>query len=285
MVRIGRAARGALAAPFRLAATVGEYRFLLLQLARRGFAVRHAGNYLGWLWTPLSTIVQFALFMVVFSMIMEIKIQGLGIDLARRPPVGFGVYLITGLVPFLALNDAVLRAARVFRAHVNLVQRVRFPAEVLVLGDVLGALLHHVVALLLVVGLCAALGHLGLVGLPWLAAGLLLLALWIAGLSLVASVVGALLPDITEALALVLQVAFYAAPIVYPLAMVENPAVRSLVELNPLTPLVGVLRAGLLGADPPSVGAVTALGVVGLALVWGGAVALERARTRIPDLL
>ena len=97
-----------LLAPQRLLPTLARHRFLLGQLAWRAFASRYAGSYLGWLWTPLSTLVQFVLFMVVFSVILEIRIEGLGIDLARRPDVGFGVYLITGLVPFLALNDAFL---------------------------------------------------------------------------------------------------------------------------------------------------------------------------------
>ena len=134
-----------LLAPFRLLPTMARHRFLLGQLAWRAFAARHAGSYLGWLWTPIATLIQFALFMVVFSAIMEIKIEGLGIDLARRPPVGFGLFLITGLVPFLALNDAALRASRVFRTHSSLVQRVRMPAEVLVVGDVLGAVMHHAI--------------------------------------------------------------------------------------------------------------------------------------------
>ena len=109
-----------LLAAFRLPGMLHRHRFLLWQLAWRAFAARHAGSYLGWLWTPLSTAVQFALYMVVFSAILQIKVEGLGIDVARRPAVGFGVFLITGLVPFLALNDVVARASRVFRAHANL---------------------------------------------------------------------------------------------------------------------------------------------------------------------
>ncbi len=40
----------------------------------RAFASRHAGSLLGWLWTPLGTAVQFVLYTVVFSVILEIKI-------------------------------------------------------------------------------------------------------------------------------------------------------------------------------------------------------------------
>jgi lipopolysaccharide transport system permease protein len=272
-------------AVFRLPRTLYRHRFLVRQLAWRAFASRHAGSYLGWLWTPISTAVQFALYMTVFSAILQIKVDGLGIDLARRPAVGFGVFLITGLVPYLAVNDVVLRAARLFRAHANLVQRVRMPPEVLVVGDALGTMMHHAISLALVVVFCAWRGHLGLEGVPWIALGLAMLVLWIVGASLCVSLLGAFLPDIAEMMGLALQVVFYAAPIVYPLALVRSDLVRTVIELNPLTPLVGVLRAGLVGAEPPSATAIGYLLVGGCVLACAGAASLERWRSSIPDVV
>lgn len=274
-----------LTAVVRLPRTLVHHRYLLGQLARRAFAARYAGSYLGWLWTPVATAVQFALFMVVFSAILKIKVVGLGIDLARLPDVGFGVFLITGLVPYLAVNDAVLRSARVFRTHANLVQRVRMPAEVLVLGDTFGALLHHAISFTLVVLYCLWQGHLVVAGVPWVAAGLALMLLWIVGLSLVVSLLGALLPDLGEAMGLALQVVFYAAPIVYPLALVPSAVVRTVIELNPLTPMVGVMRTGLVGAAPPPALSLIFLVGAGIAVLVVGAAALDRWRASIADLV
>lgn len=272
-------------APFRLLPTLVQHRFLLGQLAWRAFAARHAGSYLGWLWTPIATLIQFALFMVVFSAIMEIKIDGLGIDLARRPPVGFGLFLITGLVPFLALNDAALRASRVFRTHSSLVQRVRMPAEVLVVGDVLGAVMHHAISFVVVFAICVVGGHTGVLNLPWLIAAAALFALWMVGLGLVSSVLGAVLPDIPEALALAMQVVFYGAPIVYPLSLVPEGFLTSLVNANPMTPLVELARTGLISSAPPSSTSLIWMTLAGVLLVVAGSAALDRYRFTIADLL
>jgi lipopolysaccharide transport system permease protein len=192
---------------------------------------------------------------------------------------------MTGLVPFLALNDVVLRAARVFRAHATLVQRVRFPAEVLVVGDVLGTLMHHGVALVIVVGYCGLKGHVGVEALPWMALGIALAVLWILGLSLVVSVLGAFLPDVAEVLTVVLQIGFYGAPIVYPLSLIKHEVLLLIIQLNPLTQLIGVIRAGLISAAPPPLAAVAAMAVVGVALVAVGAAAMDRWRYSIPDAL
>lgn len=274
-----------LTAPLRLVPTLVRHRFLAGQLAWRAFAARYAGSYLGWLWTPVATLIQFALFVVVFSAILEIKLEGLGIDLARSPPVGFGLYLITGLVPFLALNDAVLRASRVFRTHASLVQRVKMPAEVLVVGDVMGTVLHHVISFLVVLGICVWGGHAGWANLGWLMGGLALMAIWIVGLSLTASVLGAVLPDVPEGIGLTMQVLFYGAPIVYPLALVPEGALRLVVNANPLTTLVGVMRAGLISSAPPELPWLVGSVGLGLALVIVGAMALDRWRYTIADLL
>jgi ABC-type polysaccharide/polyol phosphate export permease len=265
--------------------TLIRHRFLLRQLAWRAFMARHAGSYLGWLWTPVSTALQLALYILVFSVILEIKAGNLGIDLARRPAVGFGIFLVTALVPYLALNDAVTRAAGVFRSHVNLVQRVRFPAEVLVMGNISGALMHHLVALLVVLGLCGFKGHLGVDTLPWLGCSIVVWGLWIIGLSLVASLLGALIPDFSEALGLGFLVLFYGAPIIYPLSFVKNETLHLIIQANPLTPLVGVVRAGLIGTSPPSLTALLLLVAGGLLILAAGAAALERWRDTIPDLL
>jgi ABC-type polysaccharide/polyol phosphate export permease len=267
----------------RVPRTLVRHRYLLGQLAWRAFAARHAGSYLGWLWTPVATAVQFALYLVVFSAILKVRVVGLGIDLAGSPPVGFGLFLITGLVPFLAVNDVVVRAVRVFRDHASLVQRVRMPVEVLVVGDSLGVLMHHGFSLALVVLYCLFKGHLHVANLPWIALGLGILVLGLVGVALCVSLLGVVFPDLSEVVALILQVLFYAAPIVYPLALVPSQVVRTLIALNPLTSLIGVMRTGLLGAAPVTVSAVAFLVVGVLAALIAGSAGLSRWRGSIAD--
>lgn len=274
-----------LLAPVRLVRTLYAHRFLLAQLAWRSFASRHAGALLGWLWTPLGTAVQFVLYTVVFSMILGIKTDLLGTDLATRVPVGFGVFLITGLVPYLALNDVIMRSSRVVRANATLVQRVRLPLEVLVVADILGTLMHHAVAVVLMVFYCAWAGYLAVTGAGWLLAGIALLILLAVGFGLLVSVLGVALPDIPEVLALVLQFALYGAPIIYPLNLVKQEVLLAVIQMNPITPLVGVFRAGLLGVAPPDPAGIIYLLILSAVLLVVGAAAMDRFRATIPDLL
>lgn len=272
-------------APAHLVRTLYAHRFLLAQLAWRSFASRHAGALLGWLWTPLATAVQFVLYTVVFSMILGIKADLLGTDLATRVPVGFGVFLITGLVPYLAMNDVIMRSSRVIRANATLVQRVRLPLEVLVVGDILGTLMHHALAVVLMVLYCAWAGYLAVAGAGWLMIGIAFLMLLAVGFGLLVSVLGVALPDIPEVLSLVLQFVLYGAPIIYPLNLVKNEGLLTLIQMNPITPLVGIFRAGLLGVARPDPIGIIYLVVLSVVLLVVGAAAIDRFRATIPDLL
>jgi len=260
---------------------LGELRgngYLLWQLSVRAFLSRHKGSALGLLWPFLNTAVQLLLYWVVFSRLI-------GIRLAEGSPVGFGLYLMVGLVPYLAASDALTRSTSLFRANRTLIQRVRFPAEVLVLGELAGTLMHHGLAMLVVVAVCAVAGTLHLVSLGWLALGLGVLIVWLVGLCLLLAVAGAILPDMGEMLGLALLVVFYAAPIVYPLSMVGNPTLRTMISLNPLTGTVELIRAGLIQMPPPGWLTVGTLAGTGLFLVGCGIAALTAVRRHLADLL
>lgn len=267
-----------LLSPLRQLRTLSRNRFLLAQMVRRVFVARHAGAVLGWLWSFVATVIQFAILFVVFSVI-------LGIRIAEPAGVNFGVYLMTGLVPFLALNDVLIRAAGLFRANAPLVQRVRFPAEVLVVGDTMGTMLHQALAFGVVVAACALLGHLQLSAIPWLLGGVVLMAMWCVGIAELVSVGGAFLPDIGHGLGVGLQLVFYGAPIVYPISMIPSSVLCAVIEANPLSVMIAMIRTCLLGADPPGWVHVALLTAGGLFLLILGAATLDRWRLRVPDVV
>jgi len=252
--------------------------YLLWQLAVRAFLSRHAGSVLGLLWPFVNTAVQLALYWVVFSKMIGIRLPG-------NVPVGFGLYLMVGLVPYIAASDALTRSTSLFRANRTLIQRVRFPAEVLVLGELTGTLMHHGLAMLVVIVVCLVAGTVHLAALPWFVLGLSVMILWLVGLCLLMAVAGAVLPDIGEVLGLSLLVVFYAAPIVYPLSMIGSPALKTLITLNPLTQIVGLVRAGLIHTAHPSWEAIAALCGIGVILASVGIAAVAAVRRHLADLV
>src|SRR4030042_1570980 len=168
--------------------SVWRWRRLVWELARRDFKARYAGSALGAAWAVLEPLVQFALYLTVFSYFLGMRLEG-------RPGVGlFGVYLISGLVPFLAFQESVMRATGLARERAQLVRHVNVPLEVVLAGALTAVLARHGVALLLVVGVAAGFGTLAPAGLPWLLGGLGVLVVGVVRLRLALMIGGGVPP-------------------------------------------------------------------------------------------
>ncbi len=249
--------------------------FLLRELVRRDFSGRYAGSLFGFAWSFVQPLWQLVLFSFVFSVVLRVSPVGEG---THR----FWVFLFCGLLPWLAVQEGVLRGATAVTDNANLVKKLRFPSEVLVLSVVLGALVHEAIAGVLFVVVLAGVGELSAAGLPWLVVALALQLALTCGLALLLAGVNVFFRDTAQLLAMVLTGWFYLTPIVYPLAMV--PArLRSWVIVNPLTGLVSLYRAGLLGSAPPGPAALAVLAGSALLLLTVGLWVFRRLQPGFVD--
>jgi len=132
----------------------------------------------------------------------------------------------------------------------NLIEKVYFPREVLVVATVLSLL----VSLLIELGVLAViLLVVGNMVLPWIPVVLVLVAIqtfFVLGIGLLLSVLNVYFRDVKHLMSIVLQALFYSAPIVYPLSLVPEKAelfgwvfpLRRIYELNPLVTIVETYR-------------------------------------------
>ena len=120
-----------------------RWRRLVGELARRDFKARYAGSVLGGAWSVLEPLVQFGLYLTVFGVFLGMRLEG-------KAGVGnFGLYLISGLVPFAAFQESVTRATGLARERAQLVRHVNVPLEVLLAGTLAAVFARNGVALLL----------------------------------------------------------------------------------------------------------------------------------------
>jgi lipopolysaccharide transport system permease protein len=240
-----------------------NHLFLLRELVKRDFQGRYAGSLLGFVWSLVHPLWQILLFSFVFSTVMKVS------------PVGevrtqhFAVFLFGGLLPWMALHEGVLRSSTAITEHASLVKKLRFPSELLVLSVVLAALLHQAIAGVIYLGVLAWLGELTLGGLPLLLLAVPLQVALTLGLGLVVAAAHVFFRDTAQALGLFFNAWFYLTPVVYPLILVPE-RFRSWLELNPLTPLVGLYRQAFLGGQLALVPGTASLAVVSAVLLSAG---------------
>lgn len=238
-----------------------HHLFLLRQLVKRDFQGRYAGSLLGLLWSFVQPLWLLLLYSFVFSTVLKISPVGVRTE-------HFAVFLLSGLLPWMALQEGILRSATAVTDNANLVKKLRFPAEILVVAAVLAALLHQAIATLLFLGVLAWLGELSWRGFPLLLVAVPLQIGLTLGLGLLLGAVHVFFRDTAQVLGMVLTGWFYLTPIVYPPAYVPE-RFRPWIEGNPLTTLVGLYRDALLGGTAGAADGApgAAAGIGGLALL------------------
>lgn len=225
----------------RRAKRLRGHLFLLRELVKRDFKGRYAGSVLGFFWSFVQPLWLLLLFTFVFATVMRISPIGERTD-------NFGVFLFCGLLPWMAIHEAVLRGSTAITDNSELVKKLRFPSQILVLAVALAALLHELIALAVFAVVLAGLGELSTGGLPLLLVALPLQLGITVGLGSLLAACHVFFRDTAQILGIVFNGWFYFTPIVYPLALVPD-AFRPLIALNPLTPLVELYRQGLLGSE------------------------------------
>ncbi len=246
---------------FQWVANVWRWRRLVATLAVREVRLRYAGSLFGIAWTVLEPLVQFGLYLWVFGVILGIRFADQGIG-------SYGVYVLSGLIPFLFFQETLTRALGLARHQVALLRSSAVPLEVLLAGSYLAIGAKYVTGFLLLTGGGLAAGTLAYWQLGWVAVALLVLGLGTFGVGLVAVTLGAFVPDASPFAGLATMAILFASPILYPLAAVPHP-LRPLLGVNPLVGVLEGFRGFFLGA-PVAVGPVMVAVGAGLASVVVG---------------
>lgn len=245
---------------------------LLRELVKRDFHARFTGSVLGIFWAVLQPLSLVILYWFVFTYMFS---RGPAAD--NKNYIDF---LIAGLLPWLGLNEGIIRSATSIVENAPMVRRLAFRSELLVIVPHASAMIFESIALVLFGG------FLLIRGLPLRSVWLLPFALAVQfamqvglGWFLAASYV--FFRDLMPILGFVLSVVFYLSPILYPVA----GRFERFFVWNPMTPLLGLFRSAMLSAALPATGSIVFLLVVAAALFAGGLTFFRRAQGTLADLI
>jgi len=228
-----------------------KWRYLFTHLVSRELHARHRRTVLGPLWTLVAPLMTLAVYWMVFQ-----RILGLGVE-------NYPVFLLAGLIPWMWFSSAATLSAGSLRRDGNLIRKCSFPTELLPLRWLIVTGIDCLIGLGLLCLACLVSGYgaslrffvlLCAVGLQ-----LIVLSSCVVALALV----GAVCRDVEHALSSLLRLAFFATPIAYSLQSVPA-AYRPFFALNPMTYVVGLYRAAILGTPVPSLAVLFGLSVAGL---------------------
>lgn len=134
---------------------IWESRNLVANFARREFLARYRGSTLGPSWVVVQPLLMFVIYYLVFGMLFGNYRAG------QAPDPNFAFYLFMGTLGFSSLSEATTNHCGVVVGNGNLVKKVAFPSEVLLLPGTLVTLSTWLVGVAVVwIGwaICAAFG-------------------------------------------------------------------------------------------------------------------------------
>jgi lipopolysaccharide transport system permease protein len=117
-----------------------KYRQLTFEMAKRELTDRYLGQWLSFFWVVAHPVIMMAIYVFVFSVVFKMKIGG-----TVELPLDYTAYLLSGLIPWLAFQESIIKASTVITSHANLVKQVVFPIEILPVKGVISSILTQMI--------------------------------------------------------------------------------------------------------------------------------------------
>ena len=241
---------------WRSIAALPRYVDLLYTLTAHRIKVRYKQSLLGPAWAIFQPLSMMLVFAAMFSTVVKAPTGG-------HP---FPVFVYSALLPWTAFAAGVGSASISLVTQASLVTRVYFPREILPVTYIAAAIFDLAVASTVLVAMVVYYQIEVTAAILWVLPIVGLLAGVALAVSLALCAVHARYRDVGVAMPLLLQIWFFASPVLYPLDAVPA-AWRSVYSLNPMAGIVDGFRAAVLEARTPDLAALaSSLAVVAIGL-------------------
>jgi ABC-2 type transport system permease protein len=241
--------------PTAFGGTTRERFWELLWLsASTDFRMRYIDTVFGYIWALMRPLLTFG---IIFVFMRNILNFGGRIE-------NFAALLMINIILFQFFQEATTQGLRALASRDGLVRKTQFPRIIIPLSTSMTAAMQLVFSLIVGYVLLIAMGlspEPGWLLLPLLALAMVAIA---TSVSLILSAAFVRVRDVAQIWSVISRALFWGSPILFPIELVPG-TVRTIVALNPLTPIFVETRKAVI--DPGAPGMVEATGSVALALV------------------
>lgn len=217
---------------------------LILDLVKNDFKVKYAGSYLGITWAFVQPVITILLYWIVFQYGLRVVTSDTSLP--------FAIWLITGMVPWFFIADAITNGSNGFFEYNYLVKKVVFKISIIPVIKVFSALLVHIVFMIFLIaiyilyqvfGSDISFPNISILQLPYYTLCAAVLSLSIVYTT---SSITVFFRDLTQFISIMLQIGMWATPILWNISMVPDEY-KWIVYGNPVNYIVEGYRNALTG--------------------------------------
>lgn len=228
------------------------YRELIIALAWKNIIVRYKQSYLGLVWAILKPVMLMLIFTLVKSFV--------GIETGEIP---YPILTFAALMPWIFFQESTSQGVNSIISNTALIKKIYFPREVFPLTAMVTKLVELFIGFIILAALMLYYNMMPTVYILWVPVIIFYTMLVALVVSLFGSALNVYYRDVAQALPVLLSLAMYASPVIYPLSLVKSTLLdnkaagdwsEALYIIYNLNPLAGIIdsfqRCVLYGQDP-----------------------------------
>jgi len=255
---------------------VYSYRTLLWTLAWRDIRVRYKQSLLGIVWAMFIPVSMTLLFSFVFTKVVTVKTD-----------VPYLIFAYCGLLPWQFFSSATTSATNSLVANRSLVTKIYFPSEVFPLSSIIASFVDFLMGWFVLVGLMIYFSFTGSsIMVSWttilVVAVIFAQVLFTAAVSFFLSMGNLFFRDVRYIYGVVITLWMFASSVVYPMK-VSNPKLQTILNLNPMTPILDAYRDVLLRGKLPDFNTLGYATIVSVALFLIGWVVFYKMQYKFAE--
>ncbi len=249
-----------------------NYRELLKTSVKKDIGGKYKHSFLGVLWSFINPLLQIAVYAIIFPLIMRSNIEN------------YTVFMVCGLIPWQYFSTVLNRSSFVMIENGNIIKKVYFPREILPISLVTSEAVNFLITsiIMLVFTLVSGMGITKYV----LLYPLILVVQYVLqlGIAFILSSVTVYFRDLQHFIGVVLQLFFYATPIVYSVETIPTQY-QWILKFNPMTYIIEGYRDILYNQCMPNMKMIGIILVIGIIVTAIGYLIFSKLQKRFAEEL
>ncbi len=238
---------------------IWAYRELLYFLTWRDIKVRYKQTIIGFAWAILQPLLMALIFWLFFGILAKIPSEG----------IPYMLFTYTALVPWTLFSNGVTRAANSLIYDAALIQKVYFPRLISPTAGILSPLVDFIFAFIVMIIVMLIYGYVPGFTMLAIIPFLILTIMLTLGIGFWLSAINVEFRDVGQIVPFLIQLLFFASPVIYSSSFVPVRFQIAYGLLNPMSGIIEGFRWAVLGTEPPSVLMIASTAIIVFILVTG----------------
>lgn len=208
-----------------------NYKFLLIELVKKGIKLKYRRSYLGIVWSLLEPLLTMIVLSIVFG------------TLYGNTTKAFPIYILAGRLLYSFFSLGTTSALKSIRTHAAIIKKVYVPKYLYTISSIIFNYIIFLISLVVLVGVCFVLGVFPKVSWLLMPVPLILLFILTCGCGLILATIGVFFRDVEYLWSVFLMIIMYTCAIFYYPEKILVSGVSWILNINPLYCIIMLFRS------------------------------------------